>query len=235
MINNEDIPGFKCSVAKKISYIFEAPFLAIPVFLILNLSLNYEKFLLIESISLLFATILPILFLVFWSKIKKIDKDYTVKETRNFPLLIAVVIYFIGALILWLLTANPLTIVLMFCYGTNTLIVFFINLKWKISVHAMGVTGPTTALMFYTPLGFLLGLFAPLIMWSRITLKKHTVGQVLAGSILGYILTFLQMFYLLKIMDFTLDIDIRLMIWIIFVLILISLILPFKKYLTDNS
>jgi len=58
----------------------------------LNFFLNYEEFLVIETISLLFATILPIILVVSWSKIKKIDKDYTVKETRNYPFLIAVAI-----------------------------------------------------------------------------------------------------------------------------------------------
>jgi membrane-associated phospholipid phosphatase len=227
MFNYKDIDGLRCFLAKIISYVFEAPFLAIPIFLILNFFLDNEKFLLIESISLLFSTILPILLVASWSKIKKIDKDYTVKETRNHPFLIAVGIYFIGAFILWLSSANPLTIGLMFCYGTNTLIIFFINLKWKISVHAIGITGPTTALMFFTPLSFLLGLFAPLVMWSRLTLKKHTINQVLAGSILGYILTFVQIYCLLKIMDFALSIDVTLMIVIIFCLILISLVFPF--------
>jgi membrane-associated phospholipid phosphatase len=231
MTNYTDSDGLKCFLAKIISYICEAPFLAIFLFIILNFFLNYDKFLLIETISLCFATILPIVLIVSWSKIKKVDKDYTVKETRNYPFLIAVAIYFIGAFILWLSSANPLTIVLMFCYGSNTLIVFFINLKWKISVHAMGVTGPTTALMFFTPLGFLLGLLAPLVMWSRITLKKHTISQVLAGSILGYILTFVQIYYLLKIMHFTINVDITLMIWIIIGLILISLVLTLTMYM----
>jgi len=235
MTNQLNVNGFKCSLANIISIICEPPFLAIPTFLILNYFLNYEKFLLIGSISLLFATILPILFLVLWRKLKRIDKDFTDRETRNVPFLISVLIYFIGATILFFLSANPLTIVLMFCYGMNTLIVFFINLKWKISVHTMGITGPTTVLLFFSPMGSLLGLLVPLVMWSRITLKKHTINQVVAGSILGYILTFVQMYYLLNIMHFSFNIDITLMLWILFALILVSLILPLKWYLKDNS
>lgn len=120
----------------------------------------------------------------------------------------------------------------MFCYGTNTLIVFFINLKWKISVHAMGVAGPAIALMFFTPLGFFLGLLTPLVMWSRISLKKHTRNQVLAGSVLGYVLTFLQIYCLVKIMNFTININMTLLIGTVFGLVFISLIFP---YLTSSA
>ena len=224
MSNYKDNKSLKHSLAKIISYILEAPILALFVFFILNFFLDNEKFLQIGTISLLFGTILPIVLFVSWSKIKKIDKDYTIKESRNYPFIIGIVIYFIGTFILFLSSANPLTTALMFCYGSNTLIVFFINLKWKISVHAMGVTGPTTTLMFFTPWGFLLGLLAPLVMWSRITLKKHTINQLLAGAILGYISTFIQIYYLLKIANFNLNIDITLTTCLIFGLILLSLI-----------
>jgi len=214
-MNIYEINNLRCSFAKIVSYILEAPFLAVPAFFVLNFFLNKENFLLIEFISLLFATIVPVSLVLIWSKIKRVDKDYTIKETRNLPLLIVATIYLVGSFILYLSSANPLTIALMFCYGTNTLIVFLINLKWKISVHSMGVAGPTTFLMFFNPLCFLLGLIGPLIMWSRVTLKKHTIPQVLAGSICGYILTFIQIYYLTKLMHFVIDIDMFLIIWTI--------------------
>lgn len=209
-------------IAKYVSYVCEAPILAIFVFLILNLFLDYDNLLLIESISLIFGTLFPILFVVYWSKYKEIDRDYTDRHSRNFPFIIAVIIYLIGTIILWFLNANPLTIVLMFCYGTNTLIVFLINLKWKISVHAMGVTGPTTALLLFNPLGFLMGLIAPLVMWSRVVLNKHSPNQVLAGAICGYLLTFIQMYLILNIMNF--KINIQLSSWLILGLIIISIL-----------
>ncbi|AMK14655.1 phosphatase PAP2 family protein [Methanobrevibacter olleyae] len=221
-MNNHYSDDFNDKIAKSVSYLCEAPILAIFVFLIFNLSLDYSNLLLIESISLIFGTIFPILFVVSWSKYKEIDRDYTDRHSRHFPFIIAVIIYLTGAIVLWFLNANPLTTALMFCYGTNTLIVFFINLKWKISVHAMGVTGPATALIFFNPLGFLMGLIAPLVMWSRVVLSKHSPNQVLAGSICGYLLTFIQMYILLNVMNF--KISIYLAICLILGLILISIV-----------
>jgi len=35
-----------------------------------------------------------------------------------------------------------------------------------------------------------------LVMWSLVILKKHTVSQVLAGGMLGIILTAVQLYYI---------------------------------------
>ena len=234
-MKNEEMINNRYLFSKWISYICEPPFLAIPTFIVLNLFLNMDDFPIIESICLLFGNIFPILTVLIWGKIKGVDRDYTIKETRNYPFLIATFLYFLATLILWLFSANPLTMAVMFCYGSNTLIVFFINLKWKISVHAMGITGPVTALMFINPWFFILGLLGPLVMWSRITLKKHTLGQVLAGLTLGYLITAIQLYYLINLMHFHLNVDLYLILLIITGLSLPPLVLSLKSYLNDKN
>ena len=79
-------------------------------------------------------------------KIKGISYDN--RESRLLPLLSVAAVYFTGALVVHEMAAPINTTILMFCYGTNTLMIYLINLKWKISVHSMGVAGPTTALVF---------------------------------------------------------------------------------------
>jgi len=234
-MENKKMIGKKYLFSKWVSHICQAPFLAIPTFIIINLTLDMGNFLIIETISLFFATIIPIIIVVGHGKIKNVDVDHTVKETRKYPLLIATFMYFLGTLILWTMDANPLAIALMFCYGSNTLIVFFINLKWKISVHAMGITGPTTALLFISPWFFIFGLLSPLVMWSRLTLKKHTNGQVLAGTILGYLLTFIQLYYLTSLMNFNMNVDFYLILLSITGLSLISLVLSVVYYLKPSN
>ncbi|MDR2967316.1 MAG: phosphatase PAP2 family protein [Methanobacteriaceae archaeon] len=233
-MENERMVKNKYLFSKWVSYIFEAPFLAIPTFIILNLILDMNNFLIIETICLLFATIIPVLVLLLWRKTKGVDINFTIKESRNYPLLIATLIYFLGTFILWLFSANPLIMAVMFCYGSNTLIVFFINLKWKISIHSMGVTGPTIALLFINPWFFILGLIGPLVMWSRLVLKKHTVSQVLVGSLLGYLLTAIQLYFLTKLMHFNVNVEFYLILLIITGLTLPSLLLSLKSYLDNN-
>jgi membrane-associated phospholipid phosphatase len=78
----------------------------------------------------------------------------------------------------------------MFGYFAGTLCLFFINLYWKISIHTMGIAGPTTVLIFvFGYWGALLGLLLPPVIWSRVYLKKHTAAQAITGAILGFVLT----------------------------------------------
>lgn len=182
--------------AELISNLTHPPLLSIPTFLSINYYfLNFEEFLLISATSIFFSALLPIMTIVIWSKKENIDFDMPEKENRNVPLIIGILIYFIGFLALMALNAPLLTSALMFCYFSNALIVYIINKYWKISVHSMGVAGPTTALVFaFGPAGFILGLILPLVMWSRVYLKRHTVTQVIAGAVLGFLLTATQLF-----------------------------------------
>lgn len=181
--------------AELISNLTHAPLLSIPAFLSINYYfLNFEDFLLISFTSIFFSALLPILTMVLWSKKQNVDIDIPARENRNIPLVIVILIYFLGFLALIALNAPLITSALMFCYFSNTSIVYFINKYWKISIHSMGVAGPTTALIFaFGPVGFNLGLILPLVMWSRVYLKKHTITQVIAGAMLGFLLTATQL------------------------------------------
>jgi len=61
----------------------------------------------------------------------------------------------------------------------------------------MGVAGPTAALIYlFGYKGVIFGLIIPLVIWSRVKLNKHTIAQVLAGSVLGLTLTAVQLYFL---------------------------------------
>lgn len=67
-------------------------------------------------------------------------------------------------------------------------IVYFIRLRWKISGHATALAGTCTALSLIDKLFLPLVVFLPLVAWSRLKLKAHTVLQVLAGAAAGAVL-----------------------------------------------
>jgi membrane-associated phospholipid phosphatase len=182
--------------AELISNLTLPPLLSIPTFLSINYYfLNFREFFLISFTSIFFSALLPIMTMVIWSKKKNIELDMPAKENRSVPLIIVILIYFTGFLTLVALNAPLLTSALMFCYFSNSLVVYLINKHWKISVHSMGVAGPTTALIFaFGPVGSILGLILPFVMWSRVYLKKHTINQVIAGAVLGFLLTSTQLF-----------------------------------------
>ena len=196
---------FKKQFAVFISYIAYAPIISIPAFAIINYYfLNFYDFIVITILCAIFTCILPVLFVLRWIEGKRIhgqemDMDIPERKDRNYPLIIVIVSYFIGTAILYTLNAPVMTTILMFSYFLNTLIVFFINLYWKISIHAMGVAGPTVVLIYtFGPVGVIFAAVLPIVMWSRVYLKRHTVGQVITGALLGFILTTLQIHFLIN-------------------------------------
>lgn len=185
--------------ANLISWITNPPFLAIPVFIIINYILLYNgNWLWFSGVSIFFVSILPIITSFVWIKKKNLEADMPRREDRIYPLLLVILSYVIGVLVLYTLGAPQLTTVLMICYLNNTLTLFFISLYWKISIHAMGTAGPATAIiyLFGWP-GVIFSLLVPLVIWSRLHLNRHTPTQLIMGTILGYLLTALQIYLLI--------------------------------------
>jgi len=84
----------------------------------------------------------------------------------------------------------------------SILIIVLINLKWKISAHAAGIGGLSGAIFgvcYRTAINpvWLLVLFlfiSGVVSLSRLELKAHTPGQVLAGYVVGFIMVFTPCF-----------------------------------------
>lgn len=188
---------YKESLAKTISTVSNAPIIAIIVFALINYYfLLGNDFITVTSISLIFATIIPSIIAYIWVKYKKLEIDLPRKEDRFYPLLWILSSYLLGVIILYLISAPPITTILMFCYFSNTLAVLLISLFWKISIHSVGVAGPVAALIYvFGYVGLISLILIPLVMWSRLYLRRHTLLQVIAGALLGFILTTLQIYF----------------------------------------
>jgi membrane-associated phospholipid phosphatase len=189
----------KKRIARLISNITQPPVVSIPTFAIINyVLLGFNNSMVITIICWIFGAFLPITTSLILIRKMHTDIDITDRTKRTLPLFFAVCSYLIGFLVLLSMGAPALTTALMLIYSTNTLIILFINLSWKISIHTMGVAGPTVALTYLFGIsGLLFGLIIPLVMWSRVRLKKHTISQVLAGGIAGIILTYVQLYFIL--------------------------------------
>lgn len=68
----------------------------------------------------------------------------------------------------------------------EAVLLLVITYFWKISLHTTAVTGVVVLLWLYAgPLALpLLGL-VPLVAWSRVRLRRHTLAQSVAGAVLG--------------------------------------------------
>ena len=165
-------------------------------------SFNWTQFIITELISLIFASILPMAIILHWARKLDTDKDISNREDRFVPLIVGVVSYLIGFIIAWILGVSNFLIVLILCYAVNTFIVMLITTKWKISIHTTGLTGPVAALiMLLGPIGALVGLLYPILIWSRFTLKKHTMAQAIAGGVFGLIMTVLEAYLYMDLLN----------------------------------
>lgn len=192
----------KLKIAENISTLTNPPIICIPLFLVICLTLSFtgdgfdiSKFVTLEIVSLIFASILPMAIILFWAKKLNTDKDISNRSDRYMPLIVGIVSYFIGFLICLIFNLDNFLTCLLLCYSVNTGVVLLITTKWKISVHTTGLSGPNGALILLLgQFGALIGILYPIIIWSRVLLEKHTLAQAIAGGVQGYFLTVLEMY-----------------------------------------
>lgn len=188
----------KLRLAKTISTLMNPPILCIPLFFIICLTLSIDnlwEFPALELISIIFASVLPMAIILYWAKKSGNDNDISKRQDRPIPLIIGTVSYLIGFLISRLLGLDDFLTFLLLCYAVNTFIVMLITTQWKISIHTTGLSGPVCALIILLgPIGALFGLLYPILIWSRVSLKKHTMSQAIAGGIFGFVMTAVEMF-----------------------------------------
>lgn len=192
----------KLEIADKISTITNPPIITIPLFLIICLVLSFGpngfdfgKFIVLELVSLVFASILPMAIIIYWAKKLNTDKDISNRGDRYTPLIVGIVCYLIGFLLCLILGLDYFLTLLLLCYAVNTGVVLLITTRWKISVHTTGMSGPVGALILLLgPIGAVFGVLYPVMIWSRVLLKKHTLAQAICGAVQGFFLTVLEMY-----------------------------------------
>lgn len=192
----------KIKIAKAISTITQPPIICIPLFLIISYIISFEngvfnlsKFITVELISLVFTSVMPLIIILYWAKKNGGDIDISKRSARFTPLIVGIISYFIGFLIAYLLNVDNFLILLLLCYATNTGVVLLFTLKWKISVHTTALSGPVAALILLLgPIGAIFGIIYPILIWSRVLLKKHTLAQAIAGGVQGFFLTVVEMY-----------------------------------------
>ena len=199
----------KLKIAKNISTFKNPPIICIPLFLIICLTLSFtqagfdlNKFIVMEVISLIFASLLPMAIILFWAKKLGTDKDISNRSDRFMPLIVGIVSYFIGFLVCLIFNVDNFLTCLLLCYSINTGVVLLFTTKWKISVHTTGLSGPVAALILLLgPIGALFGLIYPVLIWSRVLLNKHTLSQAISGGVQGFFLTVLEMYLFMNILN----------------------------------
>ncbi|MDB5028120.1 MAG: phosphoesterase PA-phosphatase-like protein [Candidatus Eremiobacteraeota bacterium] len=137
--------------------------------------------------SAFFTSIAPMLFIFYLYATDRIsDLDMSIRTERERVFIAFVIFYALGAVDLWIIHAPPIMTASMAGYAASALVVQWITRYWKISTHALGITAPLvafTVLFGERPVPFYV--LIPIVGWSRVYLRAHTVLQVIAGTLLA--------------------------------------------------
>ena len=144
------------------------------------------------------ASILPVFgVIVYLVRSHKLESIFiNVRKQRTKLYLLAAVCAGVGCVILYYLEA-PKELVATFVVGLSAIMVFMcVNFLWKISLHTALITASVIILIIlYGSIAAVTVALVPLIGWSRIELKHHSLAQVSAGVLLAAVIVVVT-FYL---------------------------------------
>lgn len=120
------------------------------------------------------------------------------RKERSVPFVFALISYATCIFLLYKLPVPRLITIFVSGGGLIILYAFIINLRWKISIHMMGIGGLMGmifcyAWLFHVHMIFILMLIAivaGILGTVRMVLKAHSPGQVYAGFLSGFLLEF---------------------------------------------
>ncbi|MGA2666753.1 MAG: hypothetical protein ABSE91_01515 [Patescibacteria group bacterium] len=193
MKKEKQLHNFFDFIAFGISALF-SPYITAAIFILLITYMNssdLRQFLPWVSIAVFFSVIVPGGY-VLWLLEKEGVRDIHLSdhEQRKVPFMIAAISSTIGAVALaWVGAARPV-IVMGVTYAANAVMVGFLTLVWKVSVHTALLASVVTVIviLFGVQFAWLYLLLVPLA-WSRIYRRRHTLTQVVGGSLIAFVVT----------------------------------------------
>jgi len=180
-------------MASLVSLVF-SPFLVLIAAILLVVHLTAETLqqaILWSLISIVFASVFPFIFILILVRLGKLSgMGIAIREQRIGPLLFSLGSALVGTFILHRLGAPKMLVWLGIAYAVNGVVFIAVTRVWKISFHTGVMAACVTALTLLVNINLAwLFLLLPLVAWSRIYRKRHTLFQTLAGVFLAAIVT----------------------------------------------
>ncbi len=189
-----DLHGTAVRVARIVSRLTPAPLIDLYIVIIISIVSATELGPIITpATNLLLCVILmvvsPVLPIIFEAYREHVDLDISDQTMRTRFFLWALFCYLIAYLVYWWAQCDIMRL-LSAAYFAVTAGLMLANLKTKVSVHAAGVGGPGTALIFiYGAAALWVIALWVIVVWARVTLRQHTLFQSILGIILGALIT----------------------------------------------
>ncbi|GCF10195.1 phosphatase PAP2 family protein [Dictyobacter arantiisoli] len=177
--------------ARLVSTILSPAVVALPFIVLMALSTNASNILSSVIITIFFLCVGPMAYIVFGVITGKFtDADVSVRSQRVGPFLFGITSSLLGDVILHLTQGLKNLETVLLLVAICGLLMMIVTLWWKISMHASALGAALTALsMAYGKIILPAFVLLILVSWSRVRLKRHTLAQVIAGSIIGILLS----------------------------------------------
>jgi len=125
-----------------------------------------------------------------WRQEGYVDLDISNRQERIVPLMLTCLGAVIGTYLVQSRLGDPKFVEIGYILVTLLTATTIITTVWKISLHAITLSALVTLLVIFRGETFGLGYLVLIpIAWSRLYLKQHTQTQLVAGTLLGIILT----------------------------------------------
>jgi membrane-associated phospholipid phosphatase len=191
-----EAPGEKTKrmrIARHVSNILAPATISLPFILLVAFyqAQNQLTAFIYACITLFFLSVGPLLYILICVRLGKLsDIDVSRRSQRAGPFLFGIVSVMIGWLVLALTNGprNLQTVLIIAVF--SGIIMMVITFWWKISMHTSSLGGAATMLtVLYGAVMLPLFVLLVLVSWSRVALRRHTVTQVIAGSLAGIVLS----------------------------------------------
>jgi membrane-associated phospholipid phosphatase len=180
-------PGWDECLARRVSQLSNPPLLALGGMLLAVHAVAAPTAWLWAAVYMALTVVTPLSYLLWLVKKGEVtDLDVQLREQRGRPLVAALAGAAAAWLILWFGTAPDLMVLLAGASWLLMALLLGITLRWKISIHCAAAAG-IAVLAWEIAGGTIvpLALGVSLVAWSRIRLRRHTLGQAVAGLLLG--------------------------------------------------
>jgi hypothetical protein len=176
-------------IAKAISIITVPPIIAAlaVTWILLKDKSYFDNILAWYFLVLVFLTVVPISAYPLSRVIPKIRARGRDGE-RNLAFIMAILGYIAGTIASIVFNAPRGVMYIILSYLASGLVLLFVNkgIRIKASGHACGVSGPITLLLYMVGhYAFAAVILLPIVFWGRLSLKRHTSGELIIGTIVG--------------------------------------------------
>lgn len=111
------------------------------------------------------------------------------RESRMIPLVVLMLWLLLCMGLMYYLQAPIVLIALVFAAAVLISALGVVTIFWKISFHGAAISAAaTTTMMMAGSAAWPVVLLVPLVGWARVRLKRHTLRQVVYGSLVGALL-----------------------------------------------